>query len=105
MSDGGNVDSQSGQPAETWTFDRLDRIGGHQTTMLGNPRVVETPIGKAVEFDGVGRRARRRRPPSGGSRDVHLGSDLPARRRGSPSNAGSTCRRREPTTGCCSKSA
>ena len=38
---------------EVWTFDRLDRLGGHQTTVLGDPRVVETPIGKAVEFDGV----------------------------------------------------
>ena len=39
--------------AEVWTFDRLDRIGGHQTTMLGSPRVIETPVGKAIEFDGV----------------------------------------------------
>lgn len=39
--------------SEVWTFDRLDRIGGHPTTVLGNPRVVETPVGKAVEFDGV----------------------------------------------------
>ena len=38
---------------ELWTFDRLERIGGHQTTVLGNPRVVDTPAGKAVEFDGV----------------------------------------------------
>jgi Concanavalin A-like lectin/glucanases superfamily len=38
---------------ETWTFDRLDRLGGHATTVLGNPRVVDTPIGKAVEFNGV----------------------------------------------------
>lgn len=38
---------------EVWTFDRLDRIGGHKTTVLGNPRVVDTPVGKAVEFDGV----------------------------------------------------
>ena len=38
---------------ELWTFDRLDRIGGHHTTVLGNPRVVDTPVGKAVEFDGV----------------------------------------------------
>ena len=37
----------------TWTFDRVDRIGGHETTVLGNPRVIDTPIGKAVEFDGV----------------------------------------------------
>lgn len=36
-----------------WTFDRLDRIGGHPTTVLGHPRVVDTPVGKAVAFDGV----------------------------------------------------
>lgn len=36
-----------------WTFGRLDRLGSHATTVLGSPRVVETPIGKAVEFDGV----------------------------------------------------
>jgi len=38
---------------ETWTFDRIDRIGGHATTVLGHPRVIETPLGKAVEFNGV----------------------------------------------------
>jgi hypothetical protein len=38
---------------EVWTFDRLDRIGGHDTTVRGSPRVIETPIGKAIEFDGV----------------------------------------------------
>jgi len=37
----------------TWTFDRLDRIGGHSTTVLGSPQVVDTPLGKAVQFDGV----------------------------------------------------
>jgi hypothetical protein len=42
------------EPApETWTFDRLDRVGGHPTTVLGSPRVVEAPVGKAIEFDGV----------------------------------------------------
>lgn len=40
------------RPAEVWRFDRLDRLGEHATTMRGNPRVIETPIGKAVEFDG-----------------------------------------------------
>jgi hypothetical protein len=30
----------------------LDRIGGHPTTMLGNPRVIDAPGGRAVEFDG-----------------------------------------------------
>jgi Concanavalin A-like lectin/glucanases superfamily len=42
------------QPASTtWTFDRLDSIGGAKTTVEGNPRVIDTPLGKAVEFDGV----------------------------------------------------
>jgi len=39
---------------EVWTFDRLDRLGGHPTTLLGSPKVVATPAGKVVEFDGVG---------------------------------------------------
>jgi hypothetical protein len=45
----------SRQPAEAavWTFDRLDNIGGHKTTVLGQPKVIDSPIGKAVEFDGV----------------------------------------------------
>jgi hypothetical protein len=41
------------QGAEVWTFDRLDRLGSHPTTLVGEPRVVDTPLGKAVEFDGV----------------------------------------------------
>ena len=40
-------------PAVTWTFDRVDRIGGHPITVLGHPRVIDTPDGKAVEFNGV----------------------------------------------------
>lgn len=43
----------SAQDVALWTFDRLDRIGGHATTVLGNPKVVDTPLGKAIEFDGV----------------------------------------------------
>src|ERR1035441_7152219 len=39
--------------AELWKFDRLDEIGGHKTTVLGHPRVVDSPVGKAVEFNGV----------------------------------------------------
>src|SRR5436190_23127052 len=38
---------------EVWTFDRIDRIAGHATTVLGHPRVIDTPLGKAVEFNGV----------------------------------------------------
>ena len=45
----------SPQPArdEVWTFDRIDRLGGHPTTVLGHPHVIDTPDGKAVEFNGV----------------------------------------------------
>src|SRR5262245_4352462 len=38
---------------EVWVFDRLDQIGGHATTVLGHPRLIDTPIGKAIEFNGV----------------------------------------------------
>jgi hypothetical protein len=37
----------------TWTFDRLDKIGGLPVKVEGNPKVVDTPVGKAIEFDGV----------------------------------------------------
>ena len=42
------------QPLMTtvWTFDRLDQIGGHRTIVLGQPRVIDSPVGKAVEFNG-----------------------------------------------------
>jgi hypothetical protein len=46
---------ERGRQQETmtiWTFDRLDNIGGHKTTVLGQPRVIDSPVGKAVEFDG-----------------------------------------------------
>src|SRR5262249_38219810 len=36
-----------------WTFDRLENIGGHKTTVLGHPKVIDSPVGKAVEFNGV----------------------------------------------------
>ncbi len=38
---------------ETWTFHRLDQIGGHPATILGHPRVIDTPQGKAVQFNGI----------------------------------------------------
>ena len=37
----------------TWIFDRLDRIGGLPVTVEGNPKVIDTPVGKAIEFDGI----------------------------------------------------
>lgn len=36
-----------------WEINNLDCIGGHKTTVAGSPRVIKTPVGKAVEFDGV----------------------------------------------------
>jgi hypothetical protein len=36
-----------------WTFDRLDAIGGFMTTVEGTPRVIDSPVGTAVAFDGV----------------------------------------------------
>jgi hypothetical protein len=40
-------------PDELWTFDRIDTVGGHRVTVLGHPHVIDTPVGKAVEFNGV----------------------------------------------------
>jgi putative heme-binding domain-containing protein len=42
-----------GPEQAVWSFDRLEKIGGHPTTVLGEPRLIDTPLGKAVEFDGV----------------------------------------------------
>jgi hypothetical protein len=43
----------SASEAEVWRFDRIDSVGGHPTTVLGHPRVIDSPYGKAVEFNGV----------------------------------------------------
>jgi hypothetical protein len=39
--------------SEVWTFDRLENIGGHKTTVLGEPKIIDSPVGKAIEFDGL----------------------------------------------------
>jgi hypothetical protein len=36
----------------TWTLDDVNRIGGHKTEILGDPKVIDTPLGKAILFDG-----------------------------------------------------
>lgn len=36
-----------------WRFDNLDAVGGHAITVEGEPKVIDTPAGKAIEFDGV----------------------------------------------------
>jgi hypothetical protein len=38
----------------TWNFDNLTKIGGLPVKVEGHPKVIESPVGKAVEFDGVG---------------------------------------------------
>jgi len=40
-------------PFELWTFDRLENIAGYPTKVEGHPHVIDSPVGKAVEFNGV----------------------------------------------------
>jgi hypothetical protein len=35
-----------------WNLDNLETIGGHKVTVVGQPRVIETERGKAIEFNG-----------------------------------------------------
>ena len=44
--------AQSGQGVN-WQFDRLDNIGGNPAHVDGQPKIITTPAGKAVLFDGV----------------------------------------------------
>jgi hypothetical protein len=36
-----------------WNLDNLEEIGGHRVEVLGQPKVIKTDNGKAIEFDGV----------------------------------------------------
>lgn len=45
--------AQKQAPASEWILDNLTTIGGYPVTVAGSPRSVETPVGTAVEFDGV----------------------------------------------------
>jgi len=38
---------------EVWRFDQTASLGGHPTKVLGSPKVIDTPMGKAVAFNGV----------------------------------------------------
>ncbi len=38
---------------QIWRLNRVDRIGGYATEVLGHPQIIETPYGKAVQFNGV----------------------------------------------------
>jgi len=49
------VIARSQEPAKqvTWRFDNTALLGGHATKALGHPQVIETPMGKAIAFNGV----------------------------------------------------
>lgn len=38
---------------QLWRFDNVERIGGFKATVEGNPRIVDSPFGPAVWFDGT----------------------------------------------------
>ena len=42
--------------SEIWKFDFLTNINGYTVEQMGQPKVVSTPLGKAVSFDGDGDR-------------------------------------------------
>lgn len=41
------------QTATEWLVDNTTAIGGHAVTVVGAPRVVETEVGRALEFNGA----------------------------------------------------
>ncbi|MGO8756701.1 MAG: LamG domain-containing protein [Terracidiphilus sp.] len=45
--------SQNAPQAELWRFDNIDSVGGHPTHVLGHPHLIDSPYGKAIEFNGV----------------------------------------------------
>jgi hypothetical protein len=36
-----------------WDLDNINSIGGNNTTVVGQPKVIDTDKGKAIQFDGV----------------------------------------------------
>jgi len=36
-----------------WNLDNLSAIDGHKVTVEGDPKIIDTPFGKAIEFDGM----------------------------------------------------
>ncbi|WP_269225785.1 LamG-like jellyroll fold domain-containing protein [Flavobacterium eburneipallidum] len=36
-----------------WRIDNLTQIGGNAVTVSGNPKVIQTDLGNAIEFDGI----------------------------------------------------
>lgn len=48
-----NAQAPTGTQATVWLFNNIDSIGGHPTYDLGHPYLIDSPYGKAVEFNGV----------------------------------------------------
>jgi hypothetical protein len=49
----GIAQGQSDLMSEVWNLDRVDQISGYATMKLGEPDLIETPVGRSVFFDGV----------------------------------------------------
>jgi hypothetical protein len=47
-----SIHADSPVKAMVWNLDNLESIAGHKVTVVGKPRVIDTPQGKAVEFNG-----------------------------------------------------
>ena len=45
--------AQSTVTQVTWDFDNLNTIGGLPVAVGGHPKVISSPVGKAIEFDGT----------------------------------------------------
>ncbi|GGY66701.1 laminin G Domain protein [Cellvibrio zantedeschiae] len=51
-----NLSSVKKSQQEIWRFDSLTRVNGYSLEQQGQPKVVDSPYGKAVSFDGDGDR-------------------------------------------------
>jgi len=45
--------SQEAAQQVTWRFDETASLGGHAAKVMGHPKVIETPMGKAIAFNGM----------------------------------------------------
>jgi hypothetical protein len=56
MNDSGAAGAGGTNPPDSilWPIDNIQSIAGHPTSVVGAPKVIDTPGGKAVQFDGVG---------------------------------------------------
>lgn len=46
------AESNSATSSTLWHFDNLKQIGGHAVEVVGCPKMIETPAGKAIQFNG-----------------------------------------------------